>query len=165
VTIAGGAHFPRRELIIQLTFVAILATVVLQSLTLPGLIRMLKLHQDGDDSYEEWEARLRVARAALEQIGRLEAASDGDTDVADALRRLRARYEQRISRLEPLGAPDGDECRFALAHQVELFRQVLSTERSTIVDLRNKGTVSDEVLRRVLRDLDLEELHFQSVVD
>jgi CPA1 family monovalent cation:H+ antiporter len=37
-----------------------------------------------------------------------------------------------------------------------LQRDLLDVERRTIIELRDRGTINDEVLRRIQRDLDLE---------
>jgi monovalent cation/hydrogen antiporter len=68
LTIEGGAAFPERDLILFLTFCVILATLVVQGLTLPALIRALDLHDDGSQDQEEIIGRIEVAQAALARI-------------------------------------------------------------------------------------------------
>jgi CPA1 family monovalent cation:H+ antiporter len=65
---ASNEPFPQRGLIIFLTFSVIVATVVVQTLTLPPLIRWMGLRADGGDVCEEWQARLQAAQAALARI-------------------------------------------------------------------------------------------------
>ena len=67
----AGAPFPFRDLIIFLTFCVILATLVLQGLTLPGLIRRLGVRDDGAEEREEEQARLMAADAALDRLDEL----------------------------------------------------------------------------------------------
>ncbi|MBV8781357.1 MAG: Na+/H+ antiporter, partial [Phycisphaerae bacterium] len=94
--IAGGAEFPRRNLIIFFSFVVILATLVVQSLTLPPIIRALGIKPDRENQCEEWEARLRASEAALERVKQLEGECTGSDAVRKrTLRGLRNRYEAR----------------------------------------------------------------------
>ena len=39
-----------------------------------------------------------------------------------------------------------------------LRREALSTERQLVITLRDRGVINDEVLQRILRELDLEEV-------
>src|SRR6266481_4603084 len=85
--------FPGRDLILFLTFVVILATLVLQGLSLPPLIRWLGVKDDGSMEKEEREARLKANRAAL---ARLKEIAERDPAKAEALERLRIEYEDHI---------------------------------------------------------------------
>ena len=66
-TLGNGTPFPRRNLIIFLTFSVILVTLVLQGLTLPPLIRMLGL-AGASGPYQEQQARRLVLEAALKYL-------------------------------------------------------------------------------------------------
>ena len=44
-----------------------------------------------------------------------------------------------------------------------LRRELLEAERQAIVEMRNTGEISDEVMRRVERDLDLEASRLDTV--
>ena len=92
----GGQPFPYRPLILFLTFVVILATLVVQGLSLPLLIRWLGVKDDGAMK-EEREARLKANRAAL---ARLNTIGESDPTKADALQRLRVEYEDHIRQVE-----------------------------------------------------------------
>ncbi len=91
----SGAPFPGRELIIFLAFSVILATLVLQGLSLPFVIRVLGLEEDGLDAREDAKARLRAAEAALARIDEL---ADEDWVRDDTAERLRGGYRFRIDR-------------------------------------------------------------------
>ena len=71
LTTDADAAFPNRDLIVFLTFGVILGTLVVQGLTLPGLIRWLDLEDDGLAEKEEAKARIRAAEAALERLDEL----------------------------------------------------------------------------------------------
>jgi Na+/H+ antiporter len=152
---AGGRPFPQRNLIVFVTFGVILATLVVQGLTLPLLIRRLGVHDDGGEQREELEARLDAANAALARLDEL-ALEDWTRD--DTVERLRAMYQFRRRRLKArvgIVEDDGYEDR-SLAYQ-RLVRELLEAQRRAIVRLRNQGAISSDVMHRVERDLDLED--------
>jgi monovalent cation/hydrogen antiporter len=147
--------FPFRSLILFLTFAVILATLVLQGLTLPALIRRLRVYGDDAEEREEVRARLAAADAALDRLHEL-ASAEWTRD--DTVERLRGLYQFRRRRLKARAgylADDGVEDR-SLAYQ-RLVRELLEAQRHAIVRLRNQGTISNEVMHRIERELDLED--------
>ncbi len=155
LTTDAGDPFPDRDLILFLTFAVIFSTLVLQGLTLPALIRRMGVTDDGDGEHEELKARLVATRAALERIDAL-AAEDWTRD--DTIERMRALYTYRQRRFYARAGKiedDGYEDR-SLAYQ-QVVQSVLAAEREALVQLRNDGTISNEVMNRLLRDFDLEE--------
>jgi CPA1 family monovalent cation:H+ antiporter len=155
--IEGAARqpFPERNLIILLTFAVILATLVVQGLTLPALIRRLGVRGDGVEEREELKARLRATSAALVRLDEL-AGEDWTRD--DTIERMRGLYDYRRRRLKARAGKiedDGYEDR-SLAYQ-RLVRELLEAQRRAIIQLRNEGAIGADVMRRVERDLDLED--------
>ncbi len=150
-----GAPFPGRELIIFFAFCVVLATLVVQGLSLPLVIGALGLEADDSDADdEEAHARVRAAEAALERLDEL---VDEAWVLDDTAERLRGLYRFRIDRFSARIDPDGDgkiEKR-SLKYQ-RLRRELLDAERHAVVELRNTGEISDEVMRRIELDLDLE---------
>jgi NhaP-type Na+/H+ or K+/H+ antiporter len=156
VTDTGDA-FPGRDLILFLTFSAILATLVLQGLTLGPLIGWLRLRGDEEaDTLAELKARREGAHAALdrlEQLGKEEGVSPR------ALERMVEYNEERIQRYEA-GIQEGgttQEYTESSSAWRNWRRELIAAEREAIVSLRNRGEISPEVMRRIQRDLDLEE--------
>jgi CPA1 family monovalent cation:H+ antiporter len=152
---AGSEGFPQRNLIVFLTFAVIFATLVVQGLTLPVLIRRLRLRGDTADEEEELRARLGATDAAL---ARLEELGAEDWTLDDTIDRLRGLYEYRHRRLSAragLVEDAGYETR-SLAYQ-RVLRELLEAQRRAIVGLRNEGAISNDVMHRVERDLDLED--------
>jgi CPA1 family monovalent cation:H+ antiporter len=147
--------FPLRSLILFLTFSVILATLVVQGLTLPALIRRLRFEQDDAVEREELRARLAATHAAIDRLDQL-AGADWTRD--DTVERLHGLYEFRRRRLKARGGyleDDGTEDR-SLAYQ-RLVRELLQAQREAIVRLRNQGAISNEVMHRIERELDLED--------
>jgi CPA1 family monovalent cation:H+ antiporter len=157
LTTASGEAFPGRDLILFLTFAVILATLVVQGLSLPLLIRAFDLHDDGSIEREELRARVEAAEAALSRLEELEGEDWVREDTAE---RVRGAYSYRRSRFvaRKLGE-DGYEERSAAYQQ--LIHELISAQRKTLVRLRDEGLISDEALHRVERDLDLEEARLE----
>jgi monovalent cation/hydrogen antiporter len=151
----AGAAFPGRELIIFIAFAVILGTLLGQGLTLPALIKHLHLEDDGLEQKEDTKARVHAADAALE---RLEELLDEDWVRPETADRLRGLYTFRRTRFQARydGDDDGSIERQSQAYQ-RLRRELLEAERAAIVSLRRNGRISDDVMRRVERDLDLED--------
>jgi CPA1 family monovalent cation:H+ antiporter len=151
--------FPLRNLILFLTFAVILATLVVQGLTLPTLIRRLRVQGDDAEEREELRARLAAANAALERLDEL-AGEDWTRD--DTVERLHGLYDFRRRRLKVRAGKiedDGAEDR-SLAYQ-RLVRELLQAQRGAIVRLRNQGVISNDVMHRIERELDLEDTRLE----
>ena len=73
LTTDAGDPLPGRELIVFFAFAVVLATLVVQGLSLPAVIRLLRLEaDDGDAEAEEALARIRASEAALLRLDELE---------------------------------------------------------------------------------------------
>jgi len=132
-------------------------TLVLQGLTLPTLIRALGLARTTGMSAEEREAR----RIALEDaIGYLE---EGRKQRGDgffhAFDDLLDRYRHRLAQVES-GYGDGQD-NGAYRQVIEAGEGAVRAERRAIIRLRDQGRISDDVLRTMERELDLEESRYQ----
>ena len=153
----AGDPFPGRDLIVFLAYAAILATLVLQGLTLGPLVRRLRLEAGEDDEYlAELKARLAAAHAALERAKR----TGEEAGVApEAQESVRGHYEERIRRYAAGLRAGGttEEYREGSEAWRSWRRGLIAAEREEIVALRDRGEVSAEAMRRVERDLDLEE--------
>jgi len=150
----SGVPFPGRDLIIFLTFCVILATLVVQGLSLPAVIRALGLEDDRIGEKEETHGRIQVAEAAIERLDEL---VDEDWVREDTVERIRGMYTYRRNRFASRfdGDPDGVEERSA-AYQ-RLMVELLGAQRERLVRMRDEGSIGDEIMHRIERDLDLEE--------
>ncbi len=151
----GGAPFPERDLLVFLTFAVILFTLVVQGLTLPFLIRALGVEDDGAEEREELTARRATAHAALE---RLEGLAGEEWTREDTVDRMRGLYRHRRRRFDArAGETDDDGIEERSTAYQRMVQSVIDAQRDALVRLRNEGAISDEVRRRVERELDLEE--------
>jgi Na+/H+ antiporter len=153
----AGVPLAERDLILFITFALILVTVVGQGLSLPYLIRRLGVREDGaEEEAEEIRARFAASRAALERLDEL-AIEEWTLD--DTIERLRGLYEFRQRRVKvragKLEDEDGIEDR-SLAYQ-RVMHELYTVQRRAVVELRNGGVISNDVMHRIERELDLEE--------
>jgi monovalent cation/hydrogen antiporter len=159
LTLTNGAPFPFRDLIIFLTFAVILATLVGQGLTLPFFIRRLGVVADVGEAHEEAHARMATAEAAVERIEELAREWPGHLELIDA---LRAQYNHQASHIDPRHDDALDESEQELLEHRQIRGAVVEAEREALLQMRERGAVTDEVFRRVERDLDLEELRMEA---
>jgi Na+/H+ antiporter len=157
---ASGEPFPQRNLILFLSFAVILATLMVQGLTLPLLIRWLGVVDSGAEESEENQARYAASQAALERLEVLAPHSGLPPFVVEHLRIHYGHEADRyLARFDP--HDDGaSESKVTTLHRLK--RELLKTQREVVVHLRNREAISDDVLRRILRDLDLEELQLEA---
>jgi monovalent cation/hydrogen antiporter len=150
----GGEPFPGRDLILLLTFCVIFATLVLQGLSLAPLVRWLGVVDDHVTEKEERLARLKANEAALARLEELESSNRARPQTIE---RLRSEYADRIRQLR-IEDPNGETVsRLFSPDFEELAREMLQTERDTVISLRNEEAINDQALRRIQRDIDLAE--------
>jgi CPA1 family monovalent cation:H+ antiporter len=141
---------PQRNLIIFLTFCVILATLVVQGLTLAPLIRFFGLSGVAGPACEEREARRLMLQSALSHLE--EARAEGKAD-DDAYKDLVLHYRQRLEDVDG-GANEKDLPHGSIR---DLTRELARVERNTAIRLRDEGRIDDDVLRQLERELDLTE--------
>jgi CPA1 family monovalent cation:H+ antiporter len=156
----AGEPFRERPLILVVTFLVILVTLVVQGLSLPLVVRAVGAQPDDDGAaYEENVARKLAARAALE---RLDALAAEEWVREDTVERMRGMYQYRYNRFAARfdTERDGDAIEARTANYLRMVASVLEAQRSALDELRREGRISDDVMRRVERELDLEEGRF-----
>ncbi len=154
-TDAGGA-LPGRNLVVFVTFAVVVVTVVGQGLTLPFIMKRLDVAgDDHDEAAEELTARLAASKAAL---GELDAIADEGWAGSDALDTIRDYYALRKMRLAAeAGKVEDDGYQSASETRARVLRRLHRVERGAIIELRNSGTISNEVMHRIEHELDLQE--------
>ena len=151
-----------RPQIIFLTFVLILVTLVGQGLSLPFIVRALRLEEPRRWSDEEAVARMEAAQSALDRIDEME---DEERASEAQLKRLRDLYRARFRMCQAvLGGEDPEVAarEQRIADYGELRRELIGIEREELLGLRRAGRLRNETMRQVERDLDLEEARIRS---
>jgi len=128
---------------------------VFQGLTLPPLIRVLRIGKDDTLEREEAFAREEAARAALARVEELTAEPWAH---GEQIGRVRDSYTQRLRRASPLQVGEDDASAKAQAAFRRLQHQTLEAERRRLIALRDEGAISDEVLHRLEQELDVEAM-------
>jgi CPA1 family monovalent cation:H+ antiporter len=182
LTTASGARFPAREQIIFITFCVIFITLVLQGPTLAPMARWLKIGTDEDEGAEEAHARLAAAEEGLRVLSE---PAITRSPYPEVVRYLRQRHRQRARRwaareedeaahvaVGPTATDEMPHEHFTVApsHEAALideqrgeeYRRVrsamLDAEQQALLDLRDRGVIGDDVMRRIQRDFDLETM-------
>ncbi|MDQ8702185.1 Na+/H+ antiporter [Streptomyces sp. LHD-70] len=159
LTLDDGEPFPGRNLVLFLTFTTVIGTLVVQGLTLPGLIRVLRVpgRDEQAATLAEAQAQSEASRAAEERLEELLADERNalPQPLADRLRtvleRRRNAVWERLGTTNPVTGESADDT------YRRLSRETLAAERAVFVQLRDQRRIDDEMLRTLLRRLDLEE--------
>ncbi|MDT7732737.1 MAG: monovalent cation/hydrogen antiporter [Mycobacterium sp.] len=160
MTTLSGAPFPGRPQLVFLTFVVVIGTLLLHGLTLPWLIRRLGVQGDDarTDAIAAAAAQDKAARAAADRLDEVlaeEKVTDVHERAADVLRGWNTR--RRNSAWERLGRDEEEIGESPVSAFRRLRLEMLAAERATFIAERDSGQIDDQVLREVLRGLDLEE--------
>ena len=157
--VINGKPFEVRNLIVFLTFSVILVTLVLQGLTLPSVIRALKLSGQTGMEPEERYARQTALKQALDYLENSK--HEKGEAYAHAYDDLIDRYEHRVAAVSGEDAEQTASKAEVYQELVHAARGALDAERRTIIRLRDEGMISDDVQRKMERELDLEQSKYE----
>ncbi|QEV20169.1 Na+/H+ antiporter [Streptomyces alboniger] len=154
-----GGPFPARNLVLFLTFTTVIGTLVVQGLSLPWLIRVLKL--PGRDAQAQTLAEAQAQNAASQAAeARLEELTRDERNrlpqplqdrLSTVLERRRNSVWERLGQSNPVTGESADDTYRRLA------REAIAAEREVFVRMRDERRIDDEMMRTLLRKLDLEE--------
>ncbi|MET9482386.1 Na+/H+ antiporter, partial [Streptomyces sp. SID3212] len=159
LTMHDDQPFPGRNLVLFLTFTTVIGTLVVQGLTLPPLIRLLRIpgRDVQAETLAEAQAQSEASRAAEVRLDEL-LADESNALPQPLAARLRAVLERRRNAVwERLGTVNEVTGESADDTYRRLSGEILETERSVFVELRDRRAIDDEMMRTLLRRLDLEE--------
>jgi Na+/H+ antiporter len=148
----NGQPFPYRDLVIFLTFFVVALTLIGQGLSLPVLIRKLRVGSNWDIHREQQRVRAVMSAAALAAIDDIMAAENAPLEWAE---RLRTEMMERIV----LAAPDGVETTPRSTLENRLRHAAIKAERQELIRLWHENEISDEVLHHLEEILDYQEAH------
>ena len=147
--------FPERDLIVFLAFTTILVTLVGQGLTLPLVIRRLGVGEDDGVRRDELLGRRAATEAAMRRLEELEKEFPGHLPLIE---HIREKHRHRADHYVHPDAPDRERAEEEQRAHERIRGEVLSAERLAVIELRERGDISDQSLRKLERDIDLEEL-------
>jgi monovalent cation/hydrogen antiporter len=145
LVIANGQPFPHRTEIILITMCVIVLTLLVQGLSLSAIVRALRFEPEETRHLEEQLARREATRRGAEALEDLSHEPWVDARDVEA---LRAELQERLRGAEQEGGSFEGRRRLRLA--------MIDAERRMLIRLRNEDTISDEVLRSLEQELDLE---------
>ncbi|NCI46316.1 Na+/H+ antiporter [Sediminibacterium soli] len=157
-----GSPFPQRHLILFLSFVVIFVTLVIQGITLPLLIRVLRLKPDVSENREKKELQLHIANSVLHFID-----TDMQTKIDDDIReQLKQAFDTRAARLSreiklhrrKEAAEDTSPVTPLLTPLLSARQEILNFERELLIRLHKNAAYGDTVIREVERELDIEDM-------
>jgi CPA1 family monovalent cation:H+ antiporter len=157
LTVTSGEAFPHRNLLLFITFVVILFTLVLQGLSLPWVIRLLKIEDPGDNEDEqELAIKLRLAEASLDH---LQTNYADEVNTIDAYDRLKEKYVRmiEISNKKLLKEESETSSPGFLPRYRQMLIELVDVRRKELQKLRKENIYSGELIRNKERELDLEE--------
>lgn len=155
LTLANGAPFPHRNLILFIAFGVIIVTIVGTGLTLPAVVRWLGLADKGEaerrhDHEAELAARFEMMEAAL---ARLDGLIDERNLPEPVVGTIRAHFDTRRRQFPQRLTEGVEEAALTSALRLEL----IDLEREHLHRLLREGKITDEARRRIERELDLDE--------
>jgi monovalent cation/hydrogen antiporter len=157
LTLNNGQPFPQRSFIIFLTYSVIVVTLVLQGVSLPWVVRVLRLATVGGGVCEEGEARRLLLEAAIGFLTERSSAA-GDEQELHLYSDLLHQFEHKRSDIDPCG-PDGNlppETPSRLTIE-SVVLETIRREREELNLLRATGRIADSLHRKLERELDLSE--------
>ncbi|WP_129309636.1 Na+/H+ antiporter [Streptomyces sp. L2] len=152
-----GSPFPDRDEMVFIAFGVIIATLVLQGLTLPWLVRRLGVRADSEREKEfEKELAVRAAKAARRRLREIEQVEELPEELAEQMMRRAFDIGIRIS-------PDiGEEERQQRVRSLKRVRRIqgemMSAARHEVLAARSEPGADPEIVDRVLRHLDVRSL-------
>ncbi len=161
LTLPDGSAFPHRNLIVYLSFCVILSTLVVLGLSLPWVIHKMKLKPYSIAS-EEYEVRTNVVTNTINHIEENLSLLQGEL-----LHNIKSKYEVKYNRLQRTDLPanyfgNGQTLAGNIFNQfTQLQIDLIGVERKSLEQLHRKGQASEEILRKIERELDLEETRLQ----
>lgn len=157
MTMYGGVNFPQRNLVVFLTFCVILSTLIILGFSLRTTIRKLGLEPYSLVA-EEYEVRNHVVSRAIDHIE-----ENLSLEPAELLNNIKSKYEVKFNRLQKTDLPSnyfgagktlgGDIFNQFSQMQIDL----IAVEREALEHLHREGKASEEIIRKMEHELDLEE--------
>lgn len=149
VTLANGVDFPHRNLILYITFIVILVTLVLQGLTLPVIIKKIKLPDFNDHLPEEETEKLIREELAKESLSYLTQHHNAELEHSFLLQKLASQWQNQLKPDETI----------IISESIKIvYKNVLERQRILLLHKnKNEQRIDEEVIRRFLHQIDLEE--------
>jgi len=167
LTLNNGKLFPERHLIIFVCFVVIFVTLVVQGLSLPLLVRLLAITPSDNQDKEEKKLQLHIVRSTmhfLDDGGKAKLQGRVRAALKEEYARLAGRLENEIAR--HTHNEEGRE-QFPVRAVTEMQNAQIEIglfQRKLLLQIHKDGNVSNDVLRQVEKEMDIDELKFSQLL-
>lgn len=163
LVLSSGNEFPMRDLILFITFVVILVTLVFQGLTLPLLIKLLKIVETAPDlSYEEQKIALRIELSKI-AVAHLDSNYAPEMEHYDAVTRIKAQLEESIYASEKAYEDQTQEIWLAKRQLTyTLLLEIIYLRRHNLHLMQRKNLYDHQLIRELEHSLDLEEARLKN---
>lgn len=162
MTIQNNVEFPQRDLILFLTFSTIMATTVLQGLLMPHIIRWLDIQETGCINCDEEEAKhisMQHAVSLLQEYKEKMEKHGANGYHPKAIEDLHKVFNMRLNHYQDrVNEDQRDESRKVYDDMSDLHQQILQRQRQAIIGLRDEGRINDDIMHRLIEDLDFQEV-------
>lgn len=149
IALDNGSEFPQRNLILFITFIAILLTLLVQGLTLPYFIRRSGVFDSFDREEAEKESRLKMKQGLKQHVYEfLRKKYENDPAGHSGMEKLLKHWEERAKATED---------NWMNARTKEVFVEMLESQRTYLTELNKDPKISEEIIREQLYQIDLEE--------
>ncbi|HEY8734060.1 MAG TPA: Na+/H+ antiporter [Puia sp.] len=157
LVLPGGAPFPHRNLIIYITFCVILTTLVLLGFSLPWVIKKLKI-EPYSIAAEEYEIRTKIVNNTIQHIEKNLSLLN-----TELLNNIKTKYEIKYNRLQRTDLPanyfggKAPDVANIFNEYSKIQIDLIAVERKTLKHLHRQGEANEEIIRKIEKELDLEE--------
>jgi CPA1 family monovalent cation:H+ antiporter len=149
ITLDNGTPFPYRNIILVITFVAILLTLLVQGLTLPYLIRRSRLFDGMIEEESIALSRLRMKQGLQEHVYRfLKSKHEQDPTGHAVMEKFLKKWEERAKVTDDSGMTEKSKA---------LFVELLECQRQYLTELNKDPKIDEDIIRQQLYQIDLEE--------
>ncbi len=157
-----GEGFPFRRTIQLVTFIVIFITLVFQGLTLPPLVRRLKLEESESDNEAVNKARDNLLELVITRIDETIEKTE-DESQRRALEIWQKQFVDRLERLHELNTSEDIEPNWGTIRTLlpRLYREV----RQRLDELYIKGQIAEEGRRTLIYEMDIEEQRLRNLIN
>jgi Na+/H+ antiporter len=163
VLIQPGQPFPYRNLILIITFIVILVTLVLQGLTLPWVMKNVKV-KEKFSGIPEQEQELTIRKAIAEtSLNFIRQTQGNGQDVNEHLQNLSVKLKTDLNIFQQDLEAFNNTSRAELIKYQDIYLALLDEQRKALQELNGQDGYDEELIRKYLSLVDLEETKLREV--
>jgi CPA1 family monovalent cation:H+ antiporter len=168
LTLNNGEAFPYRNVILFLAFVVIFITLVVQGLTLPLLIRILGVEKKMTFHKEDKELELNMAHQVVDFIEK-DFPLSLEPQMTDQLKKRYGvvidKLNKEITQIEQLKKPVQNKLATPVGQLLLAQLEITKFQRELLIKFHKEGSFSDESIKHAERELDVEEMRLNGLID